>query len=149
MDTQQVLDHNQANIAEFRSSGGRLSAFGDGPVLLLTSVGAKSGQTRTTPMMYLADEHDPNLVYVFASNAGSDTHPAWFHNLVAHPDEVQVEIGTERLRASASVLPETRRAEVYAVQASRYPGFGAYQEKTRRCIPVIALTLLKQTDSAS
>lgn len=141
MERQQILTHNEANIAEFRVNGGRISAFGAAPLLLLTTVGAKSGQPRTTPMMYLADEHDANLVYVFASYAGADTNPAWFHNLVPHPREVQVEIGSDSMPASAEVLPEKRRAEVYAVQASRYPGFAGYQAKTKRQIPVVALTL--------
>jgi deazaflavin-dependent oxidoreductase (nitroreductase family) len=80
-------------------------------------------------------------VYVFASAAGADSNPAWYHNLVAHPDDVQVEIGSETLRASAEVLPEQLRAEVYSVQASSYPGFADYQAKTSRPIPVVALAL--------
>ncbi len=141
MDREQILTFNEKNIAEFRASGGRLAAFGDAPVLLLTTTGAKSGQTRTSPMMYLADDHDPNRVYVFASAAGADTNPAWFHNIVAHPKELRVEIGDDTITADAEVLPDPLRAQVYDAQASRYPGFAAYQEKTSRLIPVIALTL--------
>jgi len=91
-------------------------------------------------MMYLADEDDPNRVYVFASYAGSDENPAWFHNVVAHPDEIEVELGDERYSAVAEVLPDPRRGEIYAAQAERYPGFAGNQEKTSRAIPVIALT---------
>src|SRR4051812_31324758 len=64
---EQILTYNEKNIADFRSNGGRIAAFGDAPVLLLTTTGARSGQQRTSPMMYLADEHYPNRVYVFAS----------------------------------------------------------------------------------
>jgi len=135
------LSFNEKNIAEFRSSHGRIASFGDAPLLLLTTTGARSGQRRTTPTMFLADEQDPNLVYVFASAAGAEQNPAWFHNIVAHPDDVDVEIGVERYRAGADVLPEARRAEVFASQAARYPGFAGYQAKTARAIPVIALTL--------
>lgn len=92
-------------------------------------------------MMYLADEDDPNRVYVFASAAGSDTNPAWFNNLVEKPNGVTVEIGRETLTADADVLPEPTREQIYAVQAGRYPGFGGYQAKTSRLIPVVGLTL--------
>ena len=134
------LSYNDANIAEFRSSGGKIASFGNAPLLLLTTIGAKTGEQRTSPMMYLADDTDPDRVYVFASKAGADTNPAWFHNLVAHPD-VQVEIGDTTRAGRAEVLPETERAAVYAVQAGRYHGFAEYQEKTSRRIPVIALNL--------
>jgi deazaflavin-dependent oxidoreductase (nitroreductase family) len=141
VDNQQRLKFNEDNIAEFRASHGRIASFGDAPLLLLTTTGAKSGQRRTSPMMYLADAGDLDRVYVFASAAGAEQHPAWFHNLVAHPDDLEVEIGHERYRASAEVVPEPRRTELYAAQASRYPGFAGYQEKTSRAIPVVALVL--------
>ena len=92
-------------------------------------------------MMYLADEVEPNRVFVFASYAGADENPAWFHNVVAHPDDLEVELGDGRYSASAEVLLEPQRTVVYAIQASRYPGFSGYQEKTSRQIPVVALTL--------
>ena len=138
---EQTLTFNEKNIADFRSSGGQLSSFGDAPVLLLTTTGAKTGQPRTSPMMYLADEHDPNRVYVFASAAGADSNPAWFHNIVAHPKDLSVEIGSDTMTADAEVLPDPLRAQVYEVQASRYSGFAAYQKETTRPIPVIALNL--------
>ncbi len=141
MDKDRPQTFNEKNIAEFRASNGRIASFGDAPLLLLTTTGARSGQRRTTPTMFLADEHEPNLVYVFASAAGAEQNPAWFHNIVAHPDDVDVEIGVERHRASVDVLPEPRRAEVFASQAGRYPGFAEYQAKTSRAIPVIVLTL--------
>lgn len=141
MDRQQTLRFNEKNIAEFRASHGRIASFGDAPIRLLTSTGAKSGQRRTNPMMHLADEHDPNRVYAFASAAGADQNAAWFRNIVAHPDDIEVELGDDRNGATPEVLPELRRTEVYAIQASRYPGFAGYQEKTARPIPVIALTL--------
>ena len=141
MDEDRPQTFNEKNIAEFRASNGRIASFGDAPLLLLTTTGARSGQRRTTPTMFLADEHEPNLVYVFASAAGAEQNPAWFHNIVAHPDDVDVEIGVERHRASVDVLPEPRRAEVFASQAGRYPGFAEYQAKTSRAIPVIVLTL--------
>jgi hypothetical protein len=72
VDRQEALTFNENNIAEFRASKGRIASFGDAPLLLLTTTGARSGHRRTSPMMYLAEEHDPNRVYVFASAAGVD-----------------------------------------------------------------------------
>jgi deazaflavin-dependent oxidoreductase (nitroreductase family) len=135
------MTFNEKIIAEFRSSPGHVASLGDSPILLLTTIGAKSGQPRTTPMMYQPVEDDPNRVYVFASKAGSDQNPDWYHNILAHPDDLEVEIGEERLPATGSVVPEPRRAEIYATQASRFPVFVGYQEKTSRKIPVIALSL--------
>jgi deazaflavin-dependent oxidoreductase (nitroreductase family) len=145
MNKEERLAFNQRNIAEFRATGGRIASFGDAPVLVLTTTGAKSGQPRTTPMMYLADEHDQDRVYVFASAAGAERNPAWFDNLVAHPNGVTVEIGTETLTANAEPLPDPTRAQIYAIQASRYPSFADYQAKTSRPIPVIALNLHRGT----
>jgi deazaflavin-dependent oxidoreductase (nitroreductase family) len=141
VDREEILRKNKANMVEFRSNGGRLTSFGDAPLLLLTTSGARSGQSHTNPVMYLADEHDSNRVYIFAAYAGSDSHPAWFHNLVANPQEVGIEIGSDTLTANAEVIPEPRRSEVYAVQASRHPRFADYQTMTTRPIPVIAITL--------
>lgn len=141
MNKEQTQAVNAANISEFRASGGRLSSFGTAPVLLLSTTGARSGERRTNPMMYLADEPDANRIYVFASAAGSDSNPAWFHNLLANPHDVGVELGTASLSADAEVLPEPARATVFAEQARRFPGFADYQSMTQRPIPVIALTL--------
>jgi deazaflavin-dependent oxidoreductase (nitroreductase family) len=148
MDERERAAFNQRNIAEFRASGGRIASFGDAPVLLLTTRGRRSGEPRTSPLMYLADEGDSHSVYVFASAAGASQDPAWLHNLVAAPDEVTVEIGSETLKASAQVLPEDQRASIYAIQAERYPGFAGYQAKTSRRIPVVALKLRRESPSA-
>jgi deazaflavin-dependent oxidoreductase (nitroreductase family) len=99
--------------------------------------------------MYLADDDERDRVYVFASAAGASQDPAWLHNLVAAPDAVTVEIGRETLKASPQVLPEERRAAIYAIQAERYPGFADYQAKTSRRIPVVALTLERTVSSSS
>jgi deazaflavin-dependent oxidoreductase (nitroreductase family) len=141
MDEPERKAFNQRNIAEFRSSGGRIESFGDAPVLLLTTRGRRSGEPRTSPLMYLADEDDRDRVYVFASAAGASRDPAWLHNLVAAPDAVTVEIGRETVKASAQVLSGERRDAIYAIQAQRFPAFAGYQAKTSRRIPVVALTL--------
>lgn len=148
MDARERREFNENNIAEFRASGGRIASFGDAPVLLLNSIGAKSGAPRTNPMMFLADEENADRVYVFASAAGADRNPAWFHNILAAPRDLTVEIGTETLGAVAEVLEEPERSRIYDIQARRYPGFAAYQAKTTRSIPVVALELQRSSASS-
>ncbi|MDT5075516.1 MAG: hypothetical protein QOJ80_153 [Mycobacterium sp.] len=130
-------DFNTTNIAEFRANHGRVGGQFDGaPLLILHTVGAKSGQPRTNIMMYLADG---DRYLIFASNGGADTHPAWYHNVTAHP-EVHIELGDEEFDAVATELEGAERDAKYAEQVRRYPGFGEYQEQTDRTIPVIAVT---------
>jgi deazaflavin-dependent oxidoreductase (nitroreductase family) len=131
-----MADWNAGIIEEFRANGGVVGGpFEGAPVLLLGTTGAKSGQHRVNPMMYLADG---DRLLVFASKSGAPTNPDWYHNLVAHP-EVTVEVGTESYPATAVVLTGEERDRFYAEQARRYPGFAEYQEKTTRVIPVVAL----------
>ncbi|MEB3052324.1 nitroreductase family deazaflavin-dependent oxidoreductase [Mycolicibacter sp. MYC123] len=130
------MDFNARNIAEFRSSGGKLGGqFEGAPVLLLTTIGAKSGQQRISPMMYLPEG---DRIFVFASNAGSDRHPSWYHNLRANPSAT-VEIGTETQSVTATEITGAEHDRLYAIQAERYPGFATYRERTDRIIPVIEL----------
>ena len=127
---------NTQIIEEFRANGGKIGGqFEGAPMLLLTTVGAKSGLTRVNPMMYLAEGE---RLFVFASKAGAPTNPDWFHNAVANPI-VAVEVGSDRFDAVATVLEGGERDRVYAEQAKRFPGFGEYQQATDRVIPVVAL----------
>lgn len=129
-------DWNQRIIEEFRANEGRVGGQFDGaPMLLLHTTGARTGQERVNPMMFLDLD---GRRYVFASKAGADTDPDWYRNLVANPT-VEVEAGTERYRATATPLQGDARTEVYAEQARRYPGFAEYQQKTSRVIPVVEL----------
>lgn len=130
-------DYNSSTIAEFRANGGQVGGpFAGAPLLLLHSVGARSGKTRINPMMYLADG---GRYIVFASKAGAPTNPDWYHNLIAHPEAV-IEVGSETISVTAAEVTGVERDDLYARQASLYPGFAGYQAKTSRVIPVIALT---------
>jgi deazaflavin-dependent oxidoreductase (nitroreductase family) len=129
-------DFNSRNIAEFRANHGKIGGqFEGAPMLLLHTTGARSGDERINPMMYLADG---DRYLVFASAAGSDRNPAWYWNLRAHP-EASIEVGDEHLDVRAEELTGSVRDEKYAEQARRYPGFAEYERKTTRTIPVIAL----------
>jgi len=136
-----MSDWNDKVIAEFRDNGGKVGGnFAGAPLLLLHTIGAKSGETRVNPMMYQAVDGG---WAVFASYAGLDVNPAWFHNLKAHPD-VAIEVGTEgeveTIEVHAKVLTPDEREPVWAEQKRRYPGFAEYERKTDRVIPVVLLT---------
>jgi deazaflavin-dependent oxidoreductase (nitroreductase family) len=124
-------------IDEFRANHGKVGGpFEGAPLLLLHTRGARTGLERVNPMMYLAD--GPRYL-VFASKSGSDRNPDWYHNLLAHPTS-SIEVGDERVEVAASELQGSERDRMFALQAARYPGFGGYQRKTQRMIPVVALT---------
>lgn len=129
-------DWNRAIIEEFRANAGKVGGqFEGAPLLLLHTIGAKSGKTRVNPMMYqdLGDR-----LAVFASKGGAPTNPDWYHNLVANP-RATVEVGTDTFDVIARVAEGEERARIWATQKERYPGFADYERKTRREIPVIIL----------
>jgi deazaflavin-dependent oxidoreductase (nitroreductase family) len=131
---------NEKIIEEFRANAGRVGGpFEGASLLLLTTTGARSGRRRTTPVVYL---DDGDRLVVFASNAGADRHPDWYHNLIAHP-EVTVEVGDGTAIGTRTVtarpLAGEERDRVYARQAALVPTFADYQAGTSRVIPVIAL----------
>ncbi|WP_299559163.1 nitroreductase/quinone reductase family protein [uncultured Mycolicibacterium sp.] len=127
---------NREVIREFRTHGGRVGGVFEGkPMLLLHHRGARSGRDYLTPLVPLLDD---GRIYVFATNGGADTDPAWYRNLLAHPD-VAVELGTGAFPATARVLTGAERAEVYARQAALLPQFAEYRRSTARPIPVVEL----------
>jgi len=132
-------DWNKAVIDEFRANGGKVGGpFEEMTLLLLHTIGAKSGERRLNPVAYLADGE---RYVIMASKGGAPTHPDWYHNIVAHP-EVTVEVGTEKFQAQAEIVQEPERTELYEKVSSQYPGFAEYAQKTTRVIPVLALTRL-------
>ena len=131
-------DFNSQVIEEFRANGGKVGGmFENAPLLLLHHTGAKSGQERIAPLAYLDDD---GRYVIFASKAGAPNNPAWYHNLLAHPD-TSIEIGSETLPVTAEEVTGEGRQRLFDVQVQRNPGFADYQEKAGdRAIPVIALT---------
>lgn len=129
-------DWNRAIIEEFRTNGGKVGGmFEDTPLVLLTTVGAKSGKPRTTPLVYLPDG---DRIVIFASKGGSPTHPSWYHNLLANP-QATVEVGTEQFEVTAVELQGEERDRLYSKHAEQHPQFVEYQASTTRKIPVVAL----------
>jgi deazaflavin-dependent oxidoreductase (nitroreductase family) len=130
-------DWNAPIIAEFRSNHGKVGGdFEDAPLLLLHHVGARSGSPRINPLMYLKDG---DRYVIFASKGGADTNPDYYYNLKAHPN-IQIEVGNETIDVRAEEITGPERDRLFARQASLYPAFDQYQRRTKRIIPVIALT---------
>lgn len=128
---------NERNIEEFRANGGAVGGqFAGFPLLLLNSTGAKSGAPRTNPVAYF--DIDGKL-YIVGSSAGRDRDPAWVFNIRAQP-QVSVEIGADPPRqVVAQELPRAERDRVYPLIVERAPGFGEYERRTDRVIPVFEL----------
>jgi deazaflavin-dependent oxidoreductase (nitroreductase family) len=130
-------EYNRQLIEQFRAnrgtSGGPLAGR---PLLLLTTTGARSGQPRTAPMMYI---REGQRLLVIASNLGAPRHPDWYHNLVAQPN-VTVEIGDETFDAAAVTIEGAERQRLWAWIVEQYPFFAEHQAKTTRQIPVVALS---------
>jgi len=127
---------NEQIIDEFRANGGKVGGpFEGASMVLLTTTGAKSGQPRTMPLVYFADG---GRILIVASKGGAPTNPDWYYNLVTNP-EVTIEVGTEKYQARATVVAEPERTQLFERIATSNPGFGEYQKKTTRAIPVIAL----------
>lgn len=135
----------EALIADFRAHGGAVTSgpFAGRPVLLLTTTGAQSGRSRLAPLVYSSDgDH----YVIMASKGGAPTHPAWYHNLVAHP-RVTVEVGAEKFEARAMVAQGAERDRLFAQHAAINPGFNDYQKRTSRVIPVVVLERLGQGEA--
>ncbi len=130
-------DYNRQLIEDFRANRHKVGGPFEGrPLLLLTTTGARSGASRTTPMMYIPDG---DRMLVVASNAGAPAHPDWYYNLVAHP-QATVEVGTETFDAVAVVAEGEERQRLWARIIELYPFFAEHQAKVSRQIPVIALS---------
>ncbi|MDG6904635.1 MAG: nitroreductase family deazaflavin-dependent oxidoreductase [Nitrososphaerota archaeon] len=137
-----VNDWNAHNIEEFRNNHGRIGGrFEGAPMLLISHKGARTGKLRVNPLMYLKDG---NRYLIFCSKGGAPTNPDWYYNLKAHP-EVQIEVGDETINVRAEEIKGTERDRLYAKQASLYPSFAEYQSKTKRIIPIMALSPRKTT----
>jgi deazaflavin-dependent oxidoreductase (nitroreductase family) len=122
--------------ALYRLTGGLIGRRSPlGPILLLTTVGRKSGQRRTTPLLYMPDE--PRLVVV-GSNAGRQHTPAWVLNLVATP-MAEVQVGRRTMEVDAHLLTDEEKELMWPRLLAHYKGWGEYQELTAREIRVIAL----------
>jgi len=129
-------DFNKAIIDEFHANGGKVGGpFENADIVLLTTTGAKSGQPRTTPLAYLTID---GKILIVGSYAGAPNNPAWVHNLRANP-RAHIEVGTDAYDVIARELPADERDETFPKVVAAAPGFGEYQAKTSRAIPLFEL----------
>jgi deazaflavin-dependent oxidoreductase (nitroreductase family) len=125
----------QINVVVYRASRGRLmNSLGGDPICLVTMTGAKSGRTRTIPLMFVPRD---DAVLLVASQGGAPRNPVWYRNLVAHPNIV-VEEGGQRRELRARELHGDERAAAWPVCVARYAPYADYQLRTAREIPVFA-----------
>jgi deazaflavin-dependent oxidoreductase (nitroreductase family) len=137
-----MSDWNAKTIAEFRANEGRVGGTFEGaPIVLVHHRGRKSGREYVNPTMYLPDNDNPDVIYVFATRGGAPINPDWYYNLTA-AGEGSVERGTETYKVTVRDVAGAERDRIYAEQARRYPGFAEYERQTEglRTIPVLELS---------
>ena len=136
-DSAALDDFNRNVVEEFRANGGKVGGpFEGGTLLLLHTVGAKSGTPRVSPLAYLTVD---GKMLIVGSYAGAPKNPAWVHNLRANP-QVHVEVGADSYDVMARELPRDERDRAFAKVADQQPVFGEYQKNTDRAIPLFELT---------
>jgi deazaflavin-dependent oxidoreductase (nitroreductase family) len=128
-----MREHNRQLIAQYRADGG--ASMGDRPLVLLTTVGRKTGMPRTTPMMFV---REAERIFVVASNAGAPKDPQWYRNLVKDPS-VTVELPGEEFKARATPLDGADYDRTWAMIKERFPFFAEHDERAGRRIPVVEL----------
>ena len=125
-----------AHAGVYRATGGKLfGRMGKSPILLLNTVGRKSGKKRTSPLLYAMDGED---FVIIASKGGASAHPAWYLNLMANP-EATVEIEDREVRVRAEEADSEEKSRLWQKMVEMYPAYDAYQEKTEREIPLLIL----------
>lgn len=127
----------KAHSSVYRATGGKfVGTMGSGrPILLLNTIGRKTGEKRTHPLLYLADGEDMVIV---ASAGGAPKHPAWYLNLKANP-ETTVEVSDREVRVRAEEANTEEKARLWPKLVEMYSGYAGYQTKTDREIPVVKL----------
>jgi deazaflavin-dependent oxidoreductase (nitroreductase family) len=131
-----MADWNTKVIEEFRANHGKVGGtFEHMELLLLTSTGAKTGEQRVKPVAYTMDG---DRYIIVASYGGGPDNPAWYHNLVAHP-QATIEVGEEKFPVSATLTSGEDSERLFAQHAKAYPQFNGYKQKTSRHLPVFAL----------
>jgi deazaflavin-dependent oxidoreductase (nitroreductase family) len=132
-----MADFNRQVISEFRENGGKVGGMFEGrPMILVHNVGAKTGESRITPLVYLPDGE---RYVIFASKGGAPENPGWYYNLKANP-QTTVEVGEASLEVTAQEVTGEERERLFSAQAAIQPVFAEYQAKTERQIPVVVLT---------
>ncbi len=132
----EMQSFNETIIQEFRENGGKVKQFGGLPLIILHTIGAKSGEVKLAPLVVIQSE---GSLLIFGSYAGNKKHPAWVHNVRKQPD-ITVEYGTETLQATIAELAPVAAAEKVEEQRQRTTQFADYVANAApRVIPVFRI----------
>jgi deazaflavin-dependent oxidoreductase (nitroreductase family) len=135
-DAQTLTAFNVKVAEEFRANDGKVGGpFEGNELLLLTTIGAKSGQPRLSP---LSCKRIDGKLFIIAGNGGADVHPSWVHNLRANPN-ARIELGSESFDVTARELPRAEREDLMPKLTAEISAFAEYQAKTHRVIPIFEL----------
>lgn len=127
----------EEHVQRYRETDGEVGYLWNGvPTLLLTTTGRKTGQSRTTPLIFNRDGDD---YLVVASMGGAPSHPNWYLNLTAHPD-AEIQVRAEHLPVTARTASPDEKARLWASVAEQWPNYDVYQSRTTREIPVVVLS---------
>jgi len=127
----------QEHVERYRATDGDEGHEWQGTVtLLLTTKGRKSGEERTTPLIYGRSGDDYLIV---ASKGGADEPPAWYLNIQANPDDVEIQVKGERFKVRARDATPDEKPEMWKTMTAEWSAYDEYQEKTDREIPVVVL----------
>ena len=127
----------EEHVRRYRETDGEVGGEWNGaPALLLTTTGRRSGEDRTSALIYGQDGDD---YLVVASVGGLPNHPAWYHNLRAEP-RVSVQVGGDRFEATARTASDDEKPRLWAIVNEVWPNYDVYQSRTERVIPVVVLT---------
>jgi deazaflavin-dependent oxidoreductase (nitroreductase family) len=135
-----TMDWVRDQVAEYEASGGQRANTlmeTDMPIIVVTTRGAKSGKVRKFGLMRV--EHDGEYALV-ASKGGTPEHPAWYHNIVEHPDEVLVQDGPQPVKVRVREVTGDEKKQWWDRAVKDYPPYAEYQQKTTRQIPVFVAT---------
>lgn len=128
---------NEEHVRRYRETNGEVGHIWSGATaLLLTTTGNKSGEPRTTPLIYAQDGHD---YIVIASKGGAPTHPAWYLNICKTP-EVEIQVKDRVMKATATTVEGAERERLWKLATEVWPNYDQYAERTDRRIPVVKLT---------
>ncbi len=126
----------------YRLTGGRIGGRFNGPVLLLTTTGRKTGQRRTRPLSYF---RDGDRLILVASNGGKPVQPAWYWNLQANPDAL-VQVGDRRFAVRAEQVGPEEEARLWPRLITHAPAWGKYRDRTGRHVPIVVLRQCASAD---
>ncbi len=140
MDPDTFRDYVANHVRTYLETDGEDGAIFNGlPCVVLTTVGARSGETRYSPVIRVSVPESDDYVVV-ASMGGAPKHPSWYFNLLAHPDQVTLQDRATKRRYDVRVTEGSEREELWELAASIYPEYEVYQADTERRIPVVRLT---------